>query len=545
MTPAKDDPRSELRVDTSFVDAALERELHQALKDMAHASPDKESAIDSISEEAVKSVLTSHSIRITQNDRKISAAESEVRVLTQQHHDQGISIGHLQGDAELLEDVRNAQQQMTATIGMTPTTFKDKSLWESLSTVATISRAQGDFIPRSELVGFVPKAEMDKLVRVMNTLFARMVKLESGARTVPSSIGGGRDDRVIGVQLEIDRLTNQVALLEDREAHGVNAMPLMEERVKSLVQNYIELKQQVSVANVFYCNGERYGSVQDVELHLGTSLRDANIGWFSDIYGALSRLGESFYNHGEYARVLKDSRVGLLSTTLETTLMGDMASHGILYFFERSGGSKTLVDSEVGFGYRLTTMEKFTCGGAPQRTEIGRMIAKQMKAIAGAITHTGPSATVAHAMLEGIKTQVSALLSFMEQWHSELLLQCNYETKEAWPFIGQCVREILNYLTPPRVEVSEIQDWSEPSNKAQIIWAMMQVHIRMEEMMESGFKSHSTVTTTMANFIMKTRVSESSVTGLEKKVKEVSVLPGKVAALEAEIKTLKASLKKK
>ena len=67
----------------------------------------------------------------------------------------------------------------------------------------------------------------------------------------------------------------------------------------------------------------------------------------------------------------------------------------------------------------------------------------------------------------------------------------------------------------------------------------------MEEMMESGFKSHSTVTTTMANFIMKTRVSESSVTGLEKKVKEVSVLPGKVAALEAEIKTLKASLKKK
>jgi len=177
--------------------------------------------------------------------------------------------------------------------------------------------------------------------------------------------------------------------------------------------------------------------------------------------------------------------------------------------------------------------------------EITELVERHIDSVEGCRTSECIASHLAAHLANRVRHQVAQLLSWMEQWHSELLLQCGYQTKEAWTFIGQCVREIMAYLAPPRVKVSHLEEWKTLSNKARIIWAMLEVHIRMDEVIKAKFKSHPTVTTAMSNFIMKTRVSESSVADLTKKLKEVTGAASKAAALEAEVKNLKASLKKK
>jgi len=226
--------------------------------------------------------------------------------------------------------------------------------------------------------------------------------------------------------------------------------------------------------------------------------------------------------------------------------MGDMKCRGIRYFYDAQMGKKGSVTPDQGFGFRLSTMEKFSGGnGAPERAEISSHVQRLVSSIQGSITGTDICAQLVHNMNNKTQSQKEVMLSFMEQWHGELMMQCNCATKEAWTFIGQCVCAMLDHLTPPRILVSHYQEWRTPENKARIIWAMMQVHIRMDEIIAARFKSHPTITTVMSNFIMKTRVSETVVTDLSKKIKDAANVSLKVAALEAEFKVLKASMKKK
>jgi septal ring factor EnvC (AmiA/AmiB activator) len=60
----------------------------------------------------------------------------------------------------------------------------------------------------------------------------------------------------------------------------------------------------------------------------------------------------------------------------------------------------------------------------------------------------------------------------------------------------------------------------DPPAKARVIWAVLQVHIRMDEVVKDNLKAHRVVQTAMANFNMRTRVDKSTVDALDKKVKD-------------------------
>jgi len=312
--------------------------------------------------------------------------------------------------------------------------------------------------------------------------------------------------------------------------------------MEAMERSLNELRKLSIGGNFFSCTGKEFGSVQDVELLLFSSLGDASVGWFNDIFGVLSQIGEKFYDGNDCANYPHAS-VRVKATTLETTAMSQMAAPNIRYFFEASNKSG-LVSHDQGFGHRLSAINKYS-GASPQRYEIIELVDRILSTTKGAIVGEGLSSQLARHLCTRCRIQVESLLGFIEQCHGELLVQCDCDAKEAWPFVGQCVRSMMEHLVPPRVKVSGLQEFQSRENKAKIVWAVLQAHMRMDAIVEAKFKSHHTLAAVMSNFIMKTRVSESSVADLTKKVKEVSSVTPKLASLEAELKALKASMKKK
>jgi len=517
---------SPLRVNTDFLEGSDEEgENPTFTSPPLFPNAGNAAAIDSLEDDTLRSILNDH-------DYKVKQIATDARHLSKSVQIQNLLVTDLRSEVEVLADNLASQPSAEALLGQRPPAFGELSVWQSIEAAA--SSASGSTSPGIEA-----------LAAAANTLFGKIKGLEAKVKARPVPAAVQPPFQMEGLQLEIDHLASRLAIMEERERQAGLVLPDTLSKLGALERGFAELRKQVVGSKVFRFNGMHFGSYEDVLTHLGDSLAGCSIGWFLDLYGALSQIGEVFYEGGDYASVLHAS-ARVQSSTLETTLMGDMKCPGIRYLYDAQLGKKGLVTPDQGFGFRLSTMEKFSGGnGAPERSEISSHVQRLVSSIQGSITGTDICAQLAHNMNNKTQSQNEAMLSFIEQWHGELLMQCNYATKEAWTFIGQCVRAMLDHLTPPRILVSHYQEWRTPENKARIIWAMMQVHIRMDEIIAARFKSHPTITTVMSNFIMKTRVSETAVTDLSKKIKDAANVSPKVAALEAEVKILKASLKKK
>ena len=95
------------------------------------------------------------------------------------------------------------------------------------------------------------------------------------------------------------------------------------------------------------------------------------------------------------------------------------------------------------------------------------------------------------------------------------------------------------------MEIAGLSDLSSIDTKVAVVWAMMQVHVAVNEIIEQK-KAHHVVTTSMSNFVMKTRVDKSHVDDALAKAAEsskaASALDKRVQALEAELKAAKQQL---
>lgn len=68
------------------------------------------------------------------------------------------------------------------------------------------------------------------------------------------------------------------------------------------------------------------------------------------------------------------------------------------------------------------------------------------------------------------------------------------------------------------MEIAAVGNLDSARSKALVTWAVMQVHIRIEEIIEAKFKAHHVATTAMSNFVMKTRVDTSQVTAVASEI---------------------------
>ena len=75
-----------------------------------------------------------------------------------------------------------------------------------------------------------------------------------------------------------------------------------------------------------------------------------------------------------------------------------------------------------------------------------------------------------------------------------------------------------------------MQDLTDTTNKARIIWAIMQVHIRFNQLLKAGFKAHPVLTRAMSAYIMKNRVDGSQMDAMDKRVSVAETLAKATAA---------------
>ena len=95
------------------------------------------------------------------------------------------------------------------------------------------------------------------------------------------------------------------------------------------------------------------------------------------------------------------------------------------------------------------------------------------------------------------------------------------------------------------MEVAAVTFLSSNRSKALVIWVVLQVHIRLEDIIQAKSKSHQVITTAMSNFVMKTRVDRSQVDALGSKIGEATkssaACEKKASSLEADFKSVKQS----
>ena len=295
----------------------------------------------------------------------------------------------------------------------------------------------------------------------------------------------------------------------------------------------------------FAFGGHRFQSPSDVERILEEELPDASIADFPELFGILCQVSDKFTDGKAYADKSRSS-LSIDSTNAEVDVMATMTHPVPLVLFSKAEGKSTLMDPEKGFGHQLDTYSKFSGKQAAFRQVITRRTNDLLLSIRGNLRSTGVCADLSRHLCAETKNQLAEILTLLADWHDELTNQCDYPSKVAWEFEGFMIRAIMEHLAPPRVEVASVSGLSSSRSKSLIIWAIMQVHVRLNEVIEAKFKSHPVVTTAIANFTMKTRVDRSHIMDVTEKMKDATKssvnTEKRIASLEAELKTLKQSL---
>jgi hypothetical protein len=279
-----------------------------------------------------------------------------------------------------------------------------------------------------------------------------------------------------------------------------------------------------------------FTSAEDLVNQLGSLLDGVNVGQFVDTFGLTCRLEDSFASGKDYADKRRATATAGISA-LEADNMSTLEHTSIPFFYAKAPGKPLAVDEDAGFGHRLETFSKFNGGqGKSTKSELSRKVLQVITRIRGTISGNDIAKRLARHLLTEVKIQVGRISSFFADYYGVLTDECHYTPKAAWRFIGVSFRAICNYLVPPRIAISALDDLAQRPIKAQIIWGILQVHNRLNSIISAGFKSHSVLTTAMADFIMKNRIDGAQLEAAEKRIGHLETA-AKTAA--ADIKVIK------
>jgi hypothetical protein len=316
----------------------------------------------------------------------------------------------------------------------------------------------------------------------------------------------------------------------------VTVPPVVLSRITDLELENLTRTQGSLGSKVFLFENLKISSVDSLQKALGASIDTVDVGSYIDIIGALLRLGDDTTSGKEYADKRRStSAVGI--SILEADQMACMAATSIPIIFNKTAGKSTPMDEDSGFGYKMDTHAKFSGAmGKSVRTELQELLEVLTIKIMGPIGGTSTAERLATHLSSAVVSQLNTLLSFFSDYHLVLTTNCHYPSKTAWKFIGVCFRAMCNYLMPPRIGVSALDDLKARPVRAQIIWATLQVHTMFNEIVKAGFKSHPVLTRAMADFIMKNRIDGAQLEAVEKRL---GALETGAKTSAAELKTLK------
>ena len=358
-----------------------------------------------------------------------------------------------------------------------------------------------------------------------------LLELDGSLKTISSRLDALRGNVSSGLPLpsspsdweaEASQLRRDISTLRVT-LHQATFSDDLGSRLSTVEDDVSDMKQRIAGTNTFTFRNDVFGSPNDVLKVLTIEgLKDVHVGYFLDMFTALCLCVESFMDGKDFAdRVHSAQRVQ--TSALDSDMLATMGHSTPKYLFQaKEGSGSRLVRPEEGFGFRLPNHAAYMGRDSkPVKNEIQELVSSQIAAVQGVIPSEfdNKAYELARHCLHQTTQHINFLLDHMSRWHLELTQQCNYSEAESWRFIGMCVRHVMDYLRVPRMDVARVEAL-DPSAKARVIWAVLQVHIRMDEVVKDNLKAHRVVQTAMANFNMRTRVDKSTVDALDKKVKD-------------------------
>jgi hypothetical protein len=132
---------------------------------------------------------------------------------------------------------------------------------------------------------------------------------------------------------------------------------------------------------------------------------------------------------------------------------------------------------------------------------------------------------LARLLLTEVRSEWNDMLSFIDDFHIDLVEVARFETSKAWILVGRCVAAVFEAMRPFRDRVKLLQDPTTLENKAAYLWAVLQCHRVMQEFILVKFRGHPAIVKEMTLFMLIERVDATelkSMTELLKKVEKIA-----------------------
>jgi methyl-accepting chemotaxis protein len=188
------------------------------------------------------------------------------------------------------------------------------------------------------------------------------------------------------------------------------------------------------------------------------------------------------------------------------------------------GKNDRLVPLEDGFG-ACPTRRKWISGSESYKTVVSNQLRGFVEGVKGNLNPRDGGYDLARLLLTEVRSEWNDMLSFIDDFHIDLVEVARFETSKAWILVGRCVAAVFEAMRPFRDRVKLLQDPTTLENKAAYLWAVLQCPRVLQEFILVKFRGHPAIVKEMTLFMLIERVDATelkSMTELLKKVEKIA-----------------------
>jgi len=190
--------------------------------------------------------------------------------------------------------------------------------------------------------------------------------------------------------------------------------------------------------------------------------------------------------------------------------------------FVKKGGTVSILEvQKIGMQGWPSYADWIDDGRESYRDHLTDLLGDQIESIRETIDDGDGGSALSTWCLDRVILQWTSYVSFVEKFYTKLVNVAKFPSDCAWRLVGRCSTPIFLSMRPYRSKVTPLGDLGIASQKATMIWAVLQCHHIMEEFLLLKFKSHSAIIKEITMFILTEQVDPDDVTQLKAEIKRL------------------------
>jgi hypothetical protein len=284
-------------------------------------------------------------------------------------------------------------------------------------------------------------------------------------------------------------------------------------QVEALMRRVGEL-EQVTSGETIEISGVRFNSVADVSEWL--RINEVNTGALAwDLFSVLvaakpkSRTGQERADEA-YSAIRTKTSVS------ENDLIASMSHVRPLLLY---GKKNELAPLEEGFA-ACKSFDTWNGNLHAYKHQLSGYVRDFCSGIKTNLRNATPSAKmVGFTLLSMVENQWTVLCQYIDGLTLELTAEAKFSKDKAWKLVAHCLSAVFEQMYEYRARVALLEDISTLQGRASLMWAVLQCHRIMEEVLNHKFRSHPSVVRVMSLFLLTERVDPKELVAIADRVK--------------------------